>query len=233
MTAVFGHVGSSGFHLPPVDPVPSPWPVYTKTAETDALPVAIADVREFIGLPSGDTSRDTELTLFVKTAARAIEHHCQVSILDTTWQAAMPEFGERIALNKRPFKTVLLIEYVHETTGTITSVAGDTFHDTTIGQQMGMVWLGHDKSWPDDKAIRHDAVRITFTTGYGTDDTTVPADIKHAILMAVASMDANRGDCESSGGGSVYAMKNSTPSIIPAAAQPLLGPYVFRHLAVA
>jgi len=232
MSLLSGHIGSSGFDLAPLDPVPSAWPVYTKTAETDALPVALSDVREFIGLPSGDTSRDTELTAFAKAATRAVEHHCQMSILDTTWQAAMPDFGERIALNKRPFKAVSLIEYVHELTGTITAVNGETFYDVQVGQQMGMVFLGKDKMWPNEQATRHDAVRVTFTAGYGVDDTTVPEDIKHAILMTVAAMDAKRGDCDD-GGGSVYAMKNSTPSIIPAAAQPLLGPYMYRHLAVA
>lgn len=232
MVTLTGHVGSSGFDLAPFDPVPSAWPVYTKTAETAGLAVTLVDAREFIGLPTGDTSRDTELTAFITAATRAIESYCQMSLLNTTWQAAMPEFGARIALNKRPYTAVTLIEYVQIVTGTITTVAATTYYAVSIGQQMGMVFLGDTLSWPDDKAVRHDAVRVTFTTGYGVDDTTIPADIKHALLMTVANMDANRGDCGESGG-SVYAMKNSTTSIVPSAAQPLLGPYVYRHLAVA
>jgi uncharacterized phiE125 gp8 family phage protein len=225
--------GYSGFTLPPMDAVPSDWPVYTRTATTDALAVSLADVREFVGLPTADTSRDTELTLFIKAATRAVEIHCQMSLLDATWRADMPFFRDRLEIAKRPFKTVSLIEYVHKTTGVITTVDGELFHDTATAQSGGMVFLGADKRWPTDVAERHDAVRITFTAGYGTTAADIPEDIRHALMMTVAKMDANRGDCEGSGGASVYAMKNTAPSIIPASAQPLLAPYKLYHLVVA
>lgn len=222
----------SGFQLPPGNPVPTDWPTYTKTAVVSGLPVAIADVREFVGLPTGDTSRDTELTAFVMAATAAVEDYCQMSILDTTWQATRPYFGDRMQLAKRPFKAVTALEYVQTATGTITTVASTTYYAIPIAQRIGMIFLGATLSWPGDAATRHDAVRITFTAGFGANADAVPPEIKHAILMTVAAMDAKRGDCDD-GGGSVYAMKNSTPSIIPAAAQPLLGPYIYRHLTVA
>lgn len=220
--------------MPPIDPVPSTFPVYEKQDVVDGLAVPLSDVREFVGLPTVDASRDVELTIFVKAATAAIEQHCQMSILDTTWLASGPFFGERMRLAKRPFKAVTKVEYVQEVTGEITTVASSKYYTTPDGQRAGMIFLGDGLDWPEDVAVRHDAVRVTFLAGYGTDHIYVPPDIRHAILMTVAAMDAKRGDCEDSGSGaSVYAMKNSTPSIVPASAQPLLAPYVYHHVAVA
>lgn len=225
----------TAFHLRPDEIVPATSPIITVSAVTDALPVALADVREFVGLPSADTSRDAELTAFIKVAAAAVEDYCQLALLTTTFVAAVPYFTDRTPLLRRPFQSVTSVEYVKATDGEITTAATTLYHAVVSTQAMAIVYRGKDQAWPTDVAERHDAVRITFVAGYGLTSASVPPDIQHAIKMTVASLDSQRGDnCgASTTATTVYAMKNSSPSVIPAAAQTLLHKYQYRYVAVA
>ena len=48
--------------------------------------------------------------------------------------------------------------------------------------------LGPAQSWPAVQAGRADAVRITFTAGYGAEAASVPAPLRAAVLLMVGSM---------------------------------------------
>jgi len=208
-------------------------PVHTFVSEATWLPVSLAAAKEHIGLPVADTSRDAELTAFIVAAMRAVETYADIRVRLSTVRADMAAFRDRIRLVKRPWHATTSIEYVADETGEITTVAGTLYHTQRLGQFAAMIVLGRDAEWPDEVAERHDAVRVTYQCGFA-DAASVPPEIQQAILMTVAKLDANRGDCGcDGGGGSVYAMKNSRPSVLPEAAGLLVQPYVWMGLTVA
>jgi uncharacterized phiE125 gp8 family phage protein len=226
-------VTMTAFWQPPATRVPTPAPLHFKIEASDTLPVPLAAVREFLGLPDADAVRDAELAAFIRAAATQIEDFCQLSLLTTTWRMTVPFFSDRMGLLKRPFVALTALNYIREADGEIVAVPGTTYHTAPIAQDMGMIFRGHNKSWPIDVATRHDAVQATFTAGYGGPDD-IPHDLRVAIMMTVAKIDSARGDdCGGEGGAtSVYAMQHSKPSLIPPTVQSLLSRYTYKFLAV-
>lgn len=214
-------------------------PRWSKITEGDGLTVSLDDVKDFVNRPREDTFWDVEYTSFIKVARLEIERACQFTLAATTFKATLPCFFDRIRLIKRPFVSVETIEYVEAQTGEIKTVDPALYHALPVDQDTGMVFLGDGLSWPT-AANRYDAVRITLKAGYGvtTPENTaghppISEDIKHALLMTIASLETTKGDNAQGGGGqtTVYAMKNARGgSIIPPEARTLLAPY--RYLSV-
>ncbi|MDX2308077.1 MAG: hypothetical protein NW216_07560 [Hyphomicrobium sp.] len=209
------------------------YPVHTFAGEGAWLPVSVAELKTHIGLPPEDTSRDVELTAFIVAAMRAVEAFASIRVRRVTVTAAMNLTHERFALCIRPFASMTRIDIVADGTGEITTVPTATYHVQPTGQHAARVVLGADAEWPDI-AVRDDAVRAVYEAGWA-DVASVPADVKLAILMTAAKLDANRGDCgcDDGGGGTVYAMKNSRPSALPETAAMLLQPYLYMGLVIA
>ena len=213
--------------------------LYRVVTAPSVEPVDIVSLREHLGLDAGDAGMDSELEAFEKAARRAIEQYCGLSIIDTVWEATTSAFAEVMLLRKRPFSSLASIKYVRSTDGEIVTVASSTYHVLPYEQLQGAVYLGEDQSWPEDVAVRANAVRITFTAGFGAAAEDVPDDIRQAILMMVANFDANRGDCTGSAaqermgaiGAGSYA--RPAPQVLTPAVRALLDPYVAFRLSVA
>jgi uncharacterized phiE125 gp8 family phage protein len=212
-------------YAPPLVPR---WTIVTPPA-VNALPVALDTVKIFINRPLEDTFWDAETTSLIRIAATAIENYCKITLIETVFQASVPQFFPNIRLDKRPFQNVLSVKYVAPD-GEILTVDAGLWHALPIPQASGMVFLGDDLEWPET-ARRYDAVRIEVRAGFPEGE--VPEEIMHALMMTVAALDRTRGDEQAKQGGNVtvYAMKNSRGgSIIPVEAKSLLGPHVLRFV---
>ena len=212
---------------------------WRRTAES-ALPGDwLGAVKVFINRPLEDTFFDNEVADLVAAARRAVEQHCRLALAPATWVGTcreLPRGGFRLR-EPRPFASVDKIEIVDPSTGTISTVDPATYAAFPEAQLTGSVELGDGCAWPPS-ARRPDAVRITVKTGfYDLDGTTpmLPDDLRHALMMTVASLDAQHGDASDDGGSNttVYALKNVKAGAIPQAAQVLLAPYVYRFLTFA
>lgn len=203
--------------------------VVTAPASPNDLAVSLVEVKAHLGYPAEDTSRDAELTGFIRAAMAAVESYCQLTLLETVWRADVPELCAETLLRKRPFKAFTKIEYVRASDREIVTIDALTYHVLPYIQRRARVFLGDGLDWPDDDAIRADAFRLTYTAGWTI--ATLPWDIKNALLQIVAKFDASRGDCDGGGGDvSVYAMKNSNASPFPPAASALLDPYRLQEV---
>lgn len=207
----------------------APVPVWTvKTAPVATVAQWLPQMREFIALPAGDTSRDAELTAFANAAVAAIEAYARLTVFRTTFTARLSGFSNQIALNKRPFVDMTGLTCVADATGEIITPSTALYHVLETAQQCGTVFLGDGLAWPDT-ARRADAVRIDVLAGF--DAAAIPAEIVHAVLLTVAHLDHDRGECGGGGGQqSVYAMKNAGGSVLPDAARALLAPWRYIYV---
>lgn len=205
------------------------YPVHIKGAVTawTSPPFLLAEAKVHLAIASGDTSRDAELATFIETAIAAVEAAADICVRPTVWTATVPQFADRIRLEKRPYLAFTRVDWIETGTGEIATVPGATYHVQRARQHMAEVVLGRDADWPDDLAERDDAVQLVYSAGFAN-AAAVPAEIVSAILMMVAKLDATRGDCScgDSGGGTVYAMKNTRPSALPELAMMQLAPWV-------
>jgi uncharacterized phiE125 gp8 family phage protein len=191
--------------LPPAAPVHS---VVTAPASPNHLAVSVADMREHLGYGNEvDAARDAELTAFILAAQANIEQRCDITIMLTVFRADFEEFADVMPLAKRPYVGLTSIQYVDPNDGEITTASSTLYHVAADYQQQAKIYLGQSLEWPA-AATRKNAVRVTYSAGWTPD--TVQEDLKLAIKMLVAKYDANRGDCDSGGGGgeTVFSMKS-------------------------
>lgn len=207
-------------------------PRWTVASGATALAVDLDTAKTWLNRPLEDDFWDAEMTANIRVAQRAIEHHCQNALTPTTYTATLPQFYDRIRVEKRPFTAVTAFRYVAYGSGEILDVPADSYIALPISQDCGLIERGESTPWPY-AARRADAVRLTVTAGYAPG--ALPEDITQALLMTLASLDKTRGDAEQSGNSNttVYAMKQSRGgSIVPVEARSLLMPYVYRTVTI-
>lgn len=206
------------------------WPVHSVVSDDTASPLTVSEVRAHLGYGTEvDAGLDAELGGFILSAQRAIEAYLgDCKLMTTVIRSDIAGLGDVTELRMRPYQSMTSIEYVDPDTGDITTVTATDYHVVRGTQFRGIVHLGDGKEWPET-ATRADAFRLTYSVGWTAE--TLPADIKMALLQIVAKLNASRGDCEeSSGGGSVYAMKNANATAFPPAAVALLAPYKLMEM---
>ena len=214
---------------------PSPWdergviePIHDVTPNTD-LVVTVPVAKNHLSYPVEDTAFDLELTGFLWAAQRTIEKWLDMHLLTTVVREDRPELTHRHTLSKRPYQSFDKIEYVRASDGEIVEVDETDYHVLKASQFRADVYLQKSGNWPRP-ADRADAFRLHYTVGFEDADS-VPPDIKMAILMTVARLDQQRGDC---GGDDVkFAAQSDQPAqVIPAGARALLDPYRLVELYV-
>lgn len=225
---------------------PSPYrPAYpirwTRAAAGSELVIPMPELKSWLNRPLEDTFWDEELTSLLLVAQRAIENAAQIILAYSTWTGTTVAFSGAMPVLRRPFVSVTGIQHV-AADGEITTTDSSLYHALPMAQDTGAVFLGDGQVWPET-ARRMDAVRITAKAGYAVSEADVtagapvlPDEIRHALKLTVASMDANRGDTSNSGGSAttVYAMKQSSSrTILPMEARTLIAPYSYRHIQVA
>lgn len=106
----------------------------------------------------------------------------------SVWELRLDCFPARINIPLPPLQSIDAISYVDIDGATQTYA---TFREFGVGSANGQGFAlpAYDEDWPDTRE-EPEAVRITFTSGYET----LPASIKHAILMLVGQWYDKRED---------------------------------------
>lgn len=107
-----------------------------------------------------------------------------------------------IEIRRSPLQEVTEVAYL-AADGVTWNVVDPAVYYVTAPEagKYGAVLLNPGQRWPTDKANREDSVRITFTSGFGDDSNSIPADIRLGILQHASALYSNRGDCGSGCGG--------------------------------
>lgn len=212
-------------------------PLWEIVADEYPLAVDLDTLKKFLNIPLQSTYYDAEKTALAHAAQMEIEKAIWASLAPVKWVGYLAEWHDQIRIDKRPFRSVVSVEYVDPTTGTITTLDPSTYIVGKLTQKCGVISRGDGVAWPN-VATRWDAIRITVLAGYDNadssiDDTVIyplPDAIRQALLITTGAIDRSRGD-QNSGGAvmrSVYAMRHQkAPSIIPMEAQALLSRYKF------
>lgn len=137
------------------------------------------------------------------------------ALISQTWQQDFPAFTDPLRLAVGDLITVTSVTY-YDATNTQQTLASTIYTGAsdTLGAYIG---LKPDKTWP---AIygRPDAVRVTWTAGYGASASAVPVAIKQAALMLIGQWYASR---EATG---------DTATELPFAVEALLAPFIRNRL---
>lgn len=171
-----------------------------KTAAT-ALAVSLDEMKAQCSVEISSSAWDTLLASYGAAATAMAEKFTGQAICPQTWQLILDDFSDAMELPRAPVTQVSAITYLDE--DEVEQTLDNAIYVTDLVSWPARVVRAADATWPQ-VADKINAVTIEFVTGYDT----VPADIKMALLMTVASWFNDR-----------------EAGVIPVAAQALLWPY--------
>lgn len=159
-----------------------------------ALAVSLDDVKTHLKI-SG-SSEDTYLTQLIQAATEAAEKYTKRDFITKTYKQVQDVFFDTNAVRKSPNVAVLNIKY-YDTDNVQQTLSPSLYWAANYSQQL-VIFAVDTSYWPSTYS-RPQAVEINFTAGYGAASTNVPAGIRQALLMIVALLYENRGDCNECG----------------------------------
>jgi uncharacterized phiE125 gp8 family phage protein len=162
-----------------------------------AVPVVTASVaRQQCRIDGSDNDEDLER--LIGAATIHCEKICKRAFITQTWTLTMDGWCDRrywcsevgmIYVPRPPLIAVSSIAYI-DSNGTSQTLATDQYR-VDAANEPGRIEPAYSVSWPSLRPISGN-VTITHTAGYGAAATSVPDDIKHAILLLVGHWNENR-----------------------------------------
>ncbi len=151
---------------------------------------------------------DMTIRAYVDAATDAIDAYGGMSgraLITQTWQQDFDGFFDWRSKNAGIFNPTDRAPYLRLPVGDAQAISSITYYDTNNAQQTlatsvytlmqdaigPYVTLQSGQTWPST-VIRDDAVRVTWTAGFGADSDSVPAKYRQAILLLVAQWYENR-----------------------------------------
>lgn len=154
-----------------------------KTVSAAGLVVTVEDARRNLDLD--DTYRDADLRMWIEEATAQVEHDARTALLTQTRQCKLHTFpsGEYIELLAvAPVLAVSSISYLDSAGASQT--LSTSVYSVDVARKPAVVWLKYGQSWPTVYS-QPNSVTITYTAGYGTAASSVPAAARSAVLIYV------------------------------------------------
>jgi len=175
-------------------------------------PVTAADVKNQLELDVSDTSKDSQIELYITAARQLVEEFTGLALITQVWKLTLDRWpsnqtkwwdGVRDGavqdlVESGRASQILLPRYPLQSVDTITADdAAVTIADvfiTDTAQKPGRLIVKRGATWPVilDNA---NGIEITYSAGYGANATDVPAALRLAIIQIAAYMFEHRGDC--------------------------------------
>jgi uncharacterized phiE125 gp8 family phage protein len=192
---------------------PCAYPYKLVTAASE-LPVSLTEIKTLLRITGSDD--DTLLTLLITTATDQAERYTRRDFVTKTYITYRDYFEDIIELRRSPLIAITNIYY--DDISNVNTLLSSATYTTVFDPAYSRIKLAPTYIWPQ-VFNKEQAVRITFTAGYGA-AASVPSAIKLAISMMVANLYENRGDC-----GTAEAGCGPCATGIPSGARGLLDSY--------
>lgn len=158
-------------------------------------PITSALVKEHLRVIG--TDEDLKINNSIKAAALTFEQYTGQALVNQTIKQTIDQFpcGKSFfLLEKGAHATTLVSLQYYNKDNVLTTVPSDVYF-LVDASYPASINLNTNKSWPIDiHPTRIAAVEITYTTGYGANETAVPADIKEALSLIIGDMYLHRED---------------------------------------
>lgn len=165
---------------------------YNVTTPAATTPVTLAEVKAFLKLDASDASEDAFLTMLIEAATESAEKYIGRDLINKGYTTFRDDFVDPLELRRSKVSVITSIEYL---VSDVFTLIASTVYGFTDVNDYAQIFLEESQSWPTDIDNLPQAVRILFTSGYGTAGSDVPSAIRIGLLQHINVMYANRGDC--------------------------------------
>jgi uncharacterized phiE125 gp8 family phage protein len=128
------------------------------------------------------------VTLILEAARRYFEQQTGLCLITQTWRASFDDVPceREISLPRAPIASVTSVLYTDEDGGEQTLASADyAIGSVGASGSFGRVRLKSTASWPT-LGDYPDALRVTFTAGFGAAASNIPNDVRLALLLLTA-----------------------------------------------
>lgn len=187
-----------------------------RTVAPTTEPIAVDDVKLFLGIDTGDADSDEIVKALIKAARDRCERLAGISLMPQTWKWTAPNWTYFDQLREEPYSpvneswfgsgwgtqpyvmrlpypplvSVTSITYVD--TGGNTVVLDPTLYQVDLTAQPGTITPVWGKYWPPAR-WQPAAITVIYTAGYA-DAASVPAEIKETLKVCCKHCFDYRGD---------------------------------------
>lgn len=172
--------------------------VLVRLAAPAASPVTLAEVKDHLAIDPAETIHDAVLAGLIEVAtahfdaAEGLPGRC---LITQHWRLVLDRFPADIALPLPPLQRIEAVRYA-ALDGTVRTLLPGDYRAVRLADGRARLCPLATHAWPGT-AVTPEAVEIDFVAGYGDAPGDVPAPIRQAIKMHVATLFAHR---EAAGG---------------------------------
>lgn len=157
---------------------------YVNNTDSADQIVTLQEVKDML-VVSGNAD-DNLLTSMIISAREVIESYIDKSLLTQTWTLFLNDYPrcDDIPLPRSPLQTVTSVKS-YDDDNTATTFASSNYFVDIYGSA---IVLNRGVSFPSITLRPRNGVEIIYVSGYGTDISDVPDEIRTAVMMAVNAM---------------------------------------------
>lgn len=145
-------------------------------------PITLAETKEHLAVTH--TDHDTRIGNLIVAAREYWEKVLDRAFVNETCVLKLNQFpADTIRLPRSPLSSVTSIAYVDANGDSQTWDAANYVKHTD--RQPGEISRAYNVGWPTIRD-QEDAVTITYVAGYGANETSVPEEARHLLLLTVA-----------------------------------------------
>lgn len=151
--------------------------------------LSLSEVKAHLRISGSD--EDTLLNNLIYAAEAHVDAEGDLgrAMVTQTWAQWEPPVPGWPRLTMTPFAALVSVEY-YDTDGALQTATLANYETQKAGDFV-RVKPKDGESWPAT-ASRNDAIKITYTAGFGANGTDVPESIRQAMLMLIAHLYENR-----------------------------------------
>lgn len=169
---------------------------YTMIARIGTRPITAMEVAQELKIDEEAVTGDFQAYLesLIDAAILQAENMTNRTLIESSFVAYIDDFypGYSYEIRKSPVNS---IDSITATLNGSPEVFPSESYYLSKSPDYSVMALAPGKSWPGSDNIMH-AIAVNFNAGY----TTLPADLKKAVLMIVGMLYSNRGDCDTAAG---------------------------------
>jgi len=169
---------------------------YLKTDNSN-LPLTTAEVNDHLKESFTDISSEELIPIFIKAVEYFGEQFTKRVFLTKTFTNYRRCWESTYELRKSKLGVINSVKY-YDTDDSLQTIDSSNYL-TSNSEEFSSLYFIETYSYPSLSSNIRQPIQIEFTAGYGTTESSIPNNIKTAMLNHLALLWKNRGDCMSQG----------------------------------